>query len=124
MVTGCGANQARSKTAASLPTGAGNAATNMYKTAGVGGLTLKTTGADLGPVLNNLVVLNDLSEEYNSLSLYIQEAIGNTAAFAAANPFKSTTKFNKQGDIDAVNAILGSLGKLDKCASMAFDHIA
>merc|ERR1711966_272216 len=122
MVTGCGANQAQ---LAALPTGAGNAATNMYKTAATGGLTLKIAGADLGLVLTGSVTLNDLSEEYNSLSLYIQEAIGDKpSSFAAENPFGSTSTFNKQGDIDAVNAILGSLGKLDKCASMAFDHIA
>ena len=123
MVNGCESSQSQ-LLAANLPGGAGSGASNMYPTAGVDGLTMDT--ANLG---TNLIAAtsNDLSDEYNSLSTYIQAAIGNdrTGISLAQSPFNDATAFtfNKQGDIDAVNAILGSLGKLDKCASMAFDVI-
>jgi len=122
MVNGCESSQSQ-LLAANLPAGPGSAAANMYPTAGVDGLTMDA--ANLGTTLI-VATSNDLSDEYNSLSTYIQEAIGNDrSGNTAAAPFNDATAFtfSKQGDIDAVNAILGSLGKLDKCASMAFDVI-
>ena len=107
--------------AANLPSGPGNASANMYFTAGVDGFTMDA--GNLGTTLT-VATLNDLSDEYNSLSTHIQEAIGNDRSTnTSTNPLGTTSTFSKQGDIDAVNAILGSLGKLDKCASMAFDVI-
>ena len=123
MVNGCESSQSQ---LATNPTGPGSAAGNVYATAGTTGLTMDSTLAGI-LVPGNAPVLGDLSEEYNSLATYIQEAIGNDrSANTAAAPFNDATAFtfSKQGDIDAVNAILGSLGKLDKCASMAFDVIA
>ena len=121
MVNGCESSQSQ---LATNPTGPGSAAGNVYATAGTTGLTATTLATILTATAP---ILNDLSEEYNSLATYIQEAIGNDrSANTAAAPFNDATAFtfSKQGDIDAVNAILGSLGKLDKCASMAFDVIA
>ena len=117
MVNGCESSQSE---LATNPTGTGSGAGNMYATAGLTGLDASTLGGIL-----TAPVLNDLSDEYNSLSTYIQEAIGNDrSANTAAAPFNDATfTLSKQGDIDAVNAILGSLGKLDTCASMAFDVI-
>ena len=119
MVNGCESRQVQLTT---NPTGPGHAAGNMYATAGTTGLGATVLG---GILTATAPVLNDLSDEYNSLSTYIQEAIGNDrSANTAAAPFNDATfTLSKQGDIDAVNAILGSLGKLDKCASMAFDVI-